>query len=64
MNNSMVGYVALAVQSFVIFMALSENGGDIMSLSQKSPRPCLRQNGATTGVTIPERVPFACGVCR
>ena len=24
-----------------------------MSLSQKSPRPCLRQNGATTGVTIP-----------
>ena len=24
------------------------------SLSQKSPRPCLRQNGATTGVTIPE----------
>ena len=27
MNNSMVGYVALAVQSFVIFMALSENGG-------------------------------------
>ena len=32
MNNSMVGYVALAVQSFVIFMALSENGGDIMSL--------------------------------
>ena len=30
MNNSMVGYVALAVQSFVIFMALSENGGDII----------------------------------
>ena len=26
-----------------------------LSLSQKSPRPCLRQNGATTGVTIPER---------
>ena len=26
-----------------------------MSLSQKSPRPCLRQNGATTSVTIPER---------
>ena len=25
-----------------------------LSLSQKSPRPCLRQNGATTGVTIPE----------
>ena len=27
----------------------------VLSLSQKSPRPCLRQNGATTGVTIPER---------
>ena len=26
-----------------------------LSLSQKSPRPCLRQNGETTGVTIPER---------
>ena len=26
----------------------------LKSLSQKSPRPCLRQNGATTGVTIPE----------
>ena len=25
-----------------------------LSLSQKSPRPCLRQNCATTGVTIPE----------
>ena len=26
----------------------------LLSLSQKSPRPCLRQNCATTGVTIPE----------
>ena len=30
-------------------------GCTVLSLSQKSPRPCLRQNGATTGVTIPER---------
>ena len=29
-------------------------GIHLKSLSQKSPRPCLRQNGATTGVTISE----------
>ena len=33
---------------------MDHRGGEKLSLSQKFPRPCLRQNGATTGVTIPE----------
>ena len=37
------------------WLARQDVNPSLLSLSQKSPRPCLRQNGATTGVTIPER---------
>ena len=44
-------FILEAVGTQVLVQA---DGAWELSLSQKSPRPRLRQNGATTGVTIPE----------